>query len=209
MSLVPAQRRSYCFALVPPDPYTGKIMIRRDRLIEHLGRLVHLTRSIMMKRALTAVDPNPHLNFWRLIYGNQLDIAVIEWCKVFGSDGEATHWKKVVPTIYHVRFRNDLLASAGIAGGAWTSYWKEMKTYRDNLAVHHNSAIRIPEFPKLDIALKSSYFYYAHLIKEMRQLGETRFPDDLEAYCIEFELLAREVAASAIAATAIIEERVR
>jgi hypothetical protein len=32
----------------------------------------------MMKRALTAVDPNPHLNFWRLIQGNQLDIAVLE-----------------------------------------------------------------------------------------------------------------------------------
>jgi hypothetical protein len=184
-------------------------MTRREKLIEHLGRLVHVTRSIMMKRALTAVDPDPHLNFWRLIYGNQLDIAVVEWCKIFGSDSEATHWKKVVPTVDHGRFRTDLLVSAGIAGRAWTSYWKEMKTYRDNLAAHHNSAVRVPNFPKLDVALKSSYFYYRYVIKELRALGEARFPDDLEAYCINFESLAREVAANAIAATATIKERVQ
>jgi hypothetical protein len=32
----------------------------------------------------------PSLNFWRLIYGNLLDVAVLEWCKVFGSDAEPT-----------------------------------------------------------------------------------------------------------------------
>ena len=70
-------------------------MTRREQLIDHVFRLIHLTRSVMMKRALTAVDANPHLNFWRLIQGNQLDIAVLEWCKVFGSENEATHWKEM------------------------------------------------------------------------------------------------------------------
>jgi hypothetical protein len=108
-------------------------MTRREQLIDHVFRLIHLTRSVMIMRALTAVDPNPHLNFWRLIQGNQLDIAVLEWCKVFGSDNEATHWKKIVPSADHNQFRNDLLVSAGIAAGEWTNYWKVMKRYRDNL----------------------------------------------------------------------------
>lgn len=183
-------------------------MTRHDRLIEHVQRLSHVIRSITLKRALTAVEPKPHLNFWRLIYGNQLDIAVIEWCKLFGSDGEATHWKRVVPIVDHAQFRTDLLASIGITENSWERYWKEIKTYRDNLAAHHNSATRIPDYPILDVVLKSSYFYYSYVIGELRQVHDTQFPDDLETYSIEFELLAREVATKAIAATRTIEERI-
>jgi hypothetical protein len=184
-------------------------MTRRDRLIEHVQRLTHLTRSIMMKRALTAVEPSPHLNFWRLIYGNQLDIAVIEWCKVFGSDSEATHWKKLVRTTDHARFGTELLTSIRMTGSDWTSYWKEMKLYRDNLAAHHNSAKRVPYYPKLDIALRSSYFHYRYVIGELRLLGEAGFPDDLEDYCANFEALAKEIATKAIMATRTVKESVR
>jgi len=165
-------------------------------------------RSVGLKRPLTAIDPRPRLNFWRLIYGNQLDIAVIEWCKVFGSDAEATHWKKIVPMDGHGRFRSNLLAYARLTPGAWARYWKEMKEYRDNLAAHHNSAVRIPNFPKLDVALDSSIFYYTYIIGELRQLGDGRFPDDLKEYSVEFELLARKVAVKAIASTQKFKESV-
>lgn len=183
-------------------------MARREELTDHLHRLVHLVRSGMMKRALTDVDADPHLNFWRLIHGNQLDIAVLEWCKVFGTDGEATHWKKLVPIADHDQFRNDLLASAGVTKIAWAAYWNEMKLYRDNLAAHHNRENKVPDYPHLKIALQSSYFYYRYLIKELRQLGETRFPDELEAYGTRFESQAREIASQAVAATSAIKERV-
>jgi hypothetical protein len=92
-------------------------MTRHDRLAEHLQRLVHVVRSVGLKRSLSAVDPRPRLNFWRLIYGNQLDIAVIEWCKVFGSDAEASHWKTIVPMDGHGRFRSALLAYTGLTQG--------------------------------------------------------------------------------------------
>ncbi len=181
-------------------------MSRRTDLTAHLFRLVHLSRSAQMKRALTAVDPDPHLNFWRLIHGNQLDIAVLEWCKVFGSDSEATHWKKIVPPAEHDGFRNNLLASLGITAESWASYWNEMKVYRDNLAAHHNELNKVASYPILDHALKSSYFYYKYLIKELRALGETRFPDDLEAYCAKFAEQVHEVAAKAVAATSTMKE---
>lgn len=183
-------------------------MTRRKALTAHLFRLVHISRSALMKRALTAVDPDPHLNFWRLIHGNQLDIAVLEWCKVFGSDSEATHWKKIVPVAEHGNFRNDLLASLALTPASWTSYWKEMKEYRDNLAAHHNELNKIENYPVLDIALKSSFFYYRYLIKELRRLGDTRFPDDLETYSSRFEEQVRDVASRAISATAEMKERV-
>lgn len=183
-------------------------MTRRDRLIEQVERLTHLARTIMMKRMLTDVEPNPHLNFWRLIYGNQLDIAVIEWCKLFGSDSEATHWKKIVPKTDHLRYRAGLLASIGATETTWATYWKEMKKYRDNMAAHQNSLARVPRFPKLDMALKSSYYHYRYVIGRLRGLGVRRFPDDLDVYCAEFASLAKEIATKAIAATSTVKERV-
>ncbi|MGZ8225406.1 MAG: hypothetical protein ACXWT3_02050 [Methylococcaceae bacterium] len=183
-------------------------MNRREELIAHLFRLVHLARSAEMKRALTSIEPEPALNFWRLIYGNQLDIAVLEWCKVFGSDGEATHWKKIVPPANHVQFREDLFATLGITADSWAGYWKEMKGYRDNLVAHHIEMNRVPNYPVLDVALKSSFFYYKYLIKELRSLGEARYPDDLETYCAAFREQARDIANQALASTAAIQERV-
>ncbi len=183
-------------------------MTRRKELTAHLFRLVHLARSTEMKRALTEVDPKPHLNFWRLIHGNQLDIAVLEWCKVFGSDGEATHWKKIVPPASHDQFRDSLFAAVGVTAEEWVAYWNEMKTYRDNQVAHHIELNTDSNYPVLDLALKSSFFYYSYLIKELRSLGETRYPDDLQTYCEAFEKQAREIAATAAASTAAIKERV-
>lgn len=183
-------------------------MSRRKELTAHLFRLVHLARSAEMKRALTAVEPEPGLNFWRLIHGNQLDSAVLEWCKVFGSDGEATHWKQVVPAADHDQFRSDLLASLEITVDVWAAYWNEMKSYRDNLIAHHIELNKVANYPVLDLALKSSFFYYNYLIKELRSLGETRYPGDLQSYCEAFEQQAREIARQAIASTAAMKERV-
>lgn len=115
----------------------------------------------------------------RLIHGNQLDSAVLEWCKVFGSDDEATHWKQVVPAADHDQFRSDLLASLEITVDVWAAYWNEMKSYRDNLIAHHIELNKVANYPVLDLALKSSFFYYNYLIKELRSLGETRYPGDL------------------------------
>ncbi len=162
-----------------------------------------------MKRALTSVDPEPTLNFWRLIHGNQIDIAVLEWCKIFGSDGEETHWKNIVPATEHDQFRQNLLATLKITADQWTSYWQEMKKYRDNLVAHHIEASRVPSYPSLDIALQTSFIYYRYLISELRALGEMRYPDDLQSYCAQFGDQVREIAKAAVASTAEFKERVR
>jgi len=180
-----------------------------EELAAHLSRLAHIARSTEMKRVLTEVDPNPHLNFWRLIHGNQLDIAVLEWCKVFGSDGESTHWKKIVPSVNQYQFRNDLFKAVEVTPAEWEAYWKEMKAYRDNLVAHHIEFNGIANYPALDLALNSSCFYYSYVIKELRSLGETRYPDDLRIYCGKFRSQAREIAAAAVASTATIKEQVR
>lgn len=183
-------------------------MASREDLIRHIDRLVRIVRSAKMKCVLSVVDPNPALNFWRVIHGDELDIAVLEWCKVFGTNTEHTHWKAIIPDDDQARFRADLLVTLGINDAAWSDYWSQMKTYRDTLVAHHIEVEDVWHYPILDLALRSSYFYYAYLITQLRALGDRRFPDDLKDYAESFEAQAKEVAQRAINATSTIKEQV-
>jgi len=182
-------------------------MVSPNDLLAHLNRLTNIVRSAHLKRSLTSVEAEPPLNFWRLIYGNLLDVAVLEWCKVFGADAEPTHWKNVVTD--HDTFRDGLLESLEIDIATWEAYWEEMKNYRNNLIAHHIEDNKVvSKFPKLDLVLESSYYYYAYLITELREGGETRFPDDLKEYSAIFAEQATEIAEKALGATNGMTERV-
>jgi len=157
---------------------------------------------------LTDVDPDPGLNFWRLILGNQLDVSVLEWCKIFGSNAEATHWKNIVPEAEHDNFRKELLGAIGLSDDEWVKYWESMKQYRDRQVAHYQELPPDAKYPILDHALASSYFYYRYLIAELRSLDENRYPDDLEEYCVRFSEQTVEIANQAIAATSDIQEKV-
>lgn len=181
-------------------------MCERDALVSHVMRLATLVRSAALKRALAAIDPHPNLNFWRIIYGNLLDIAVVEWCKIFGSDSEPGHWKKLVTD--QDSFRTDMLTKLKIGPEEWAAYWMEMKRYRDTMATHGFGETDITHYPKLGLALESSYFYYSYLIGRLRALSERRYPDDLREYSERFARQAQEIARSALSATAGFTEKV-
>ena len=183
-------------------------MSRRKDLQVHLFRLVHLARSAHLKRALSKLDPDPALNFWRVILGNHLDISFLEWCKIFGSDTEATHWKHIVPAAEHERFRQDLLAAIGLTADEWAAYWSTMTDYRNKQVAHYEELPLGSNYPALDHALSSSYYYYQYLIAELRVLGETKYPNDLEVYSGNFAKQARQIAECALKATADVEESV-
>ncbi len=183
-------------------------MTRQDDLKVHLFQLVNIARNVHLKRALTTADPDPTLNFWRLLYGNQLDISVLEWCKIFGMNSEPCHWKNVVPNKEHGAFRAAMLSALSISASDWDDYWNEMTTYRTRLVAHHFEVPRLVNYPKLDLILKSTYFYYSYLIRELRDLGETDYPDSLADYGEKFEVQAIHIAQTAVSATAAIAEQV-
>lgn len=110
-------------------------MATQEQLIAALQVVVNLARCVALKRALTAADPA--LNFWRMLHGNLLDVAVLEWCKLFGSDDEEhqqVHWKNVFAD--EAEFRTSLFAHAGLDQEAWLAYWQHMKAYRDQHVAH-------------------------------------------------------------------------
>lgn len=181
-------------------------MADQVQLIEVVNLLGSLTRSAHLKRVLSALDPDPALNFWRVMHGNLLDITVLEWCKLFGSDHEEhqkTHWKNVVAN--QDAFRSELLGELGVDMKAWQAYWLEMKNYRDQHVAHRDFAKSdVTHFPKLDLALQSSAVYYRYVISELRKLGVARYPDDLRAYGEAFADQARTIAGKALEATLVL-----
>ena len=190
---------------------------KKGSTIEHLtdaiDTLVNLVRSVYLKRALTKVERNTELNFWRVMYGNLLDVAVVEWCKLFGSDNEHhqhVHWKNVFRD--QEGFRAGLLRHVGVTRKAWHAYWNEMKTYRDMSAAHldSNRRTKVRRFTELGQALTSSAYYYGKAVEELRRRGAgLHYPDDLKAYGEQFFAQAIEIAEKALAATRNIRDRVR
>jgi len=188
-------------------------MPETDLLLSQIDRLVNIVRSIQLKRVLHTVEEDSHLNFWRFIKGNLFDVAVIEWCKIFGTDNERTHWKNVVTC--PDEFRKKLFEHMGVDEPTWNAYWKEMKKYRNTHISHNDKPDSSSEkYPQLDLALKSSYFYYAFLVDELKKREvfgskqKFKFPDSLEEYSKKFVEQSIKVAKKAMDATKVIKESV-
>jgi hypothetical protein len=182
---------------------------RKDTLHLHINVVVSIIRCTQIKRALTECQDNPGLNFWRVIMGRMLDLAVLDWCQIFGTDGEPTHWKKVVPQGQYNEFRAGLLSKLGINEEEWTKYRQHLKDYRDQHVSHVVRPSKVPTYPSMDLALKACSYYYGYLIGEMRKpVKNDGLPDDLEVYSEAFLKQARRVAEKAMNATDGIEESV-
>ena len=182
----------------------------RKRLSEAVEVLVNLVRNIHLRRELSAVCPDPHLAFWRLIYGDLSDIVVLEWCKLFGSDDDEhqpLHWRNVVSD--QIQFREALFSRLQIYESKWRSYWGEMKRYRDQSVAHHDiRRSEIKNYPKFDLALESAYFYYEFIVDQLRNMGTDLKPSDLREYSKSFAAQCREIAQAAMNATEQFKETV-
>lgn len=181
-------------------------MANYQELITQIDRLFVVVRSIGIKRALTQANANPHLCFWMFIYGSMLDIAVIEWCKVFGIDDQPTHWKNFISD--HDAFRKKLLSFLDITQDQWSQYWENMKGYRDRHAAHYLGVKEGDTFPALDIALKSCFFYYSKLIEKVNTLRVNNLPETLETYSKQFNKQTFKIAKAALTSTNDIKEEV-
>ena len=168
--------------------------------------LVQIARCIHIKQVLHSVEPNPSQNFWRLLYGGMLDLPVLDWCKVFGSNSEPTHWTGIVTDVEE--FRTGMLEYLEIDESKWTDYWNGMKSYRDELVAHHEAGTEVGTYPSLDIALRSCYFFHSYLSDALYHPAIVPADQRLDSYCTEFRSLATDIAQAALEATADIEESV-
>jgi len=110
------------------------------------------------------------------------DMAAIEWCKVFGSWDEDTHWTNVVPEDEHDRVRADLLAHLRMAPEDWEEYWTSITDYRNKVVAHHDLAATVLKYPHYDVALQAAHFMFGCLrdFADPDELGG--IPTDLDRW---------------------------
>ncbi|MGZ4970682.1 MAG: hypothetical protein ACXV8O_19650 [Methylobacter sp.] len=106
--------------------------------------------------------------FWINVNSNFLDIAVLEWCKLFADNKSKHHWRKVVtdPNAYF----NGLLDAVEMDDVNFENYIIEMRIYRDKFIAHLDEMPRM-DIPKLEIAKKSIIYLYDYLIANEEENG--------------------------------------
>ena len=137
-------------------------MTRRQRLRRVAILCCHCLRNLAFYRAWhQAGKPRSAEQFWVTANGNFLDVAVLEWCKLFGEPRGKHNWAKVV-TDAGV-FKAGLLQRLAITDAALNSYVSEMRTYRDKFVAHLDDELQM-QIPNLTIAKKSAVHLYAYLL---------------------------------------------
>ncbi len=99
--------------------------------------------------------------FWTLTIDAHLLRATINWCMVFGSENEPTHWTRLVKQSESLAraFRAELFETTGLDKEHWHQYWKSMTKFRNKYAAHRELEKFFDPVPNFDTALAVAYHY--------------------------------------------------
>lgn len=126
-------------------------------------------------------------DFYRNANSNDLDMAVLAWCKLFIDRGGKQNWRKVVPN--PDQFMPELCAQLGIDMKIFDEHYQKTKTYRDKFLAHLDEDL-IMYIPKLAITVDSVIFLYGNIKDEYAaQLNDD--PADLVQYYREHFALGK------------------
>jgi len=98
--------------------------------------------------------------FWRRVNCNFMDIAVLEWCKLF-ADRRGIHCYMNVLTDPK-GFEADLFAHLKVSATDFETYCTGMRTYRDKFVAHLDDNPKA-KYPQLDVAIESTKFLFRYL----------------------------------------------
>jgi hypothetical protein len=179
----------------------------KEESSEHIFRLLYVVRNAASYRSLEAVNWDEFSqSYWIVISNNFYDIVILEWCKIFGTDNEQTHWKTLVRD--YNSFRNGLLKRLGLDESGWQSYWEQIRDYGNNALAHHRRSPMVTQYPHLDNVLKSAFYYYDWLVKQLETIGIIQEPNNLEEYYNSYIRQAKLFSEKAYESTRNIKEKV-
>jgi hypothetical protein len=121
------------------------------------------------------------------VNGNMLDIAVLEWCKLFADHNARHHWKRVIRGGEEQRqFLGALLRDAGISLQDWKRYLDSVRVYRDKFVAHLDD-LPVMRIPSLEVALKCVLFLYRYIranspTSTFKTPHCAHLPEDLSSY---------------------------
>lgn len=178
-------------------------MQQRHPIDTHIQTIWSFVRLVTLKRVLHEVVPNTKVDFWRITMGASLDYGLIEWCKIFGSRADDTHWTNLVPKDRHDAFRDGLHKAVGKTAAEWDAYHTEMKEYRDTQAAHIDFNSKSDNFPTFDAALTAAFYYYATFLypEWSAKHPGSPYPADMDAFAKDYHQKLLAVATAAAQAT--------
>src|SRR5262245_2677558 len=120
-------------------------------------------QSITVRRMAEQIALEPKQTFWIMTVNLLADAGAIDWCKVFGSSDEDTHWTKVIPSDQHDQVRAALLRELGFSKSEWEAYHDGILRYRNELVAHHDINASVAKYPHYDKAIVAANFMFDQL----------------------------------------------
>ena len=117
--------------------------------------------------------------FRTTIVNNFIDMAVLEWCKLFGDRNGRHYWEKVVTC---QDFKADIYETLNQKSDCFASYIDKMRKYRDKFVAHLDDDL-IMNIPEMNQAKITTECLYNHLMTYEALPGDMDgLPFDLENY---------------------------
>lgn len=110
--------------------------------------------------------------FWINANGNFLDIAVLEWCKLFADHDGKHHWKRLISD--KPDFLSGLCKRLGMSAKEFQNYATAVLRYRNKFIAHLDEE-HVMHIPSLRIARKSAAYLYDYLLRDPE--AKTSLPD--------------------------------
>ena len=93
--------------------------------------------------------------FWIATHNAFLDLAILDWCKLFTETSGVHHWRASV--IDYAGFERSFFASSGLSDEQFAHYCDNLRTYRNRFLAHldkHN-AHRLPTLTVARVSTKA------------------------------------------------------
>lgn len=146
-------------------------MQSQEQVVASMRGLMKFSQSVLVSRKIREISLEPKQTFWVMTLNLLFDTAAVEWCKVFGSFSEGTHWKNVVPKNQHDDVRKRLLDAIGFNQSEWEVYHQTIIDFRNQMVAHHDLNATVTKYPNYGPALIASNFIFS----EIRSLADPDF----------------------------------
>lgn len=152
---------------------------RRDRVRRVVLLCCSFVQNVAFYRAAMAdrtapilSDHHPEAAFLRQAINNFLDVAVLDWCKLFGNQRmEKHHWRRVVSDADATTFERALFRELGTNAAAFEELVGKMLDYRNRFLAHLDNDL-VMNIPELDPACNAVAFYHRHIVEHEARPSE-------------------------------------
>jgi hypothetical protein len=163
----PITRTVHGRPLVRPINTRSHPLTERDRVRRVAIICCHCLRNIALYRAGWKRDrecARVERPFWVSANGSCLDVAIMEWCKLFTERPTTRsgrhHWRTVVTK--QSEFMTGLCVRLGVSEAGFEQYAKTVVRYRNKFVAHLDNE-RTAYIPFMWVARSSAAFLYDHL----------------------------------------------